>query len=137
MTTTYASRGMRHRRSRRSLVLFLVPLVIWVGVAAVLALWWSDTTSVVGPAGWLTGAGRITGLLAGYACAVLLALMARMPLLDHSIGTDQLAASFPRAGNGRLPIAPRLHHRSRRKNPTRPCPAWNTALRRSPLWDST
>ncbi|MFC8826615.1 ferric reductase-like transmembrane domain-containing protein [Streptomyces sp. NPDC057137] len=91
MTTTYASRGLRHRRPRRSAVPLLAPLVIWVGAAGVLALWWSDTTSVIGPAGWLTGAGRITGLLAGYACAVLLALMARVPLLDHTIGTDRLA----------------------------------------------
>ncbi|AKL70593.1 MULTISPECIES: ferredoxin reductase family protein [Streptomyces] len=90
-TTPYASRGMRHRRPRRSLVPFLVPLVIWAGAAGVLALWWSDTNSVVGPAAWLTGAGRITGLLAGYACAVLLALMARMPLLGHTVGTDRLA----------------------------------------------
>ncbi|MFD3450816.1 ferric reductase-like transmembrane domain-containing protein [Streptomyces sp. NPDC058691] len=95
MTTTYtttgASRGMRHRRPRRSAVPHLARLVIWAGAAGVLALWWSDTTSVIGPAGWLTGAGRITGLLAGYACAVLLALMARVPLLDHTIGTDRLA----------------------------------------------
>src|SRR4051812_15934723 len=91
MTTTYTSRGMRHRRTRRSVVPFLAPLVIWAGAAGVLALWWSETTSVVGPAGWLIGAGRITGLLAGYACAVLLALMARMPLLDHTVGTDRLA----------------------------------------------
>ncbi|WP_078889201.1 ferric reductase-like transmembrane domain-containing protein [Streptomyces sp. NRRL S-1813] len=107
-TTTYASRGMRHRRPRRSLVPFLVPLVIWGGVAGVLALWWSDTTSVVGPAGWLTGGGRITGLLAGYACAVLLALMARMPLLDHSIGTDRLARWH--AWGGRCTVSLALAH---------------------------
>ncbi|MFE9817009.1 ferric reductase-like transmembrane domain-containing protein [Streptomyces sp. NBC_00236] len=91
LTTPPVSRGMRHRRPRRSPVPFFAPLVIWAGAAGVLALWWSDTGSVVGPAGWLTGAGRITGLLAGYACAVLLALMARIPLLDHTIGTDRLA----------------------------------------------
>ncbi|MFE9118616.1 ferric reductase-like transmembrane domain-containing protein [Streptomyces sp. NPDC007172] len=89
--TTATSRGLRHRRPRRSAVPHLVPLVIWAGAAGVLALWWSDTSSVVGPSGWLTGAGRITGLLAGYACAVLLALMARVPLLDHTVGTDRLA----------------------------------------------
>ncbi|MFF3744270.1 ferredoxin reductase family protein [Streptomyces kronopolitis] len=65
--------------------------VIWAGAAGVLALWWTGTASVVGPAGWLTGAGRITGLLAGYACAVLVALMARVPLLDHNLGSDRLA----------------------------------------------
>ncbi|GHB73087.1 ferric reductase [Streptomyces xanthochromogenes] len=89
--TTAAGRGLRHRRPRRSAVPYLVPLVIWAGAVGVLALWWSDTSSVVGPSGWLTGAGRITGLLAGYACAVLLALMARVPLVDHTVGTDRLA----------------------------------------------
>ncbi|MFF7409463.1 ferredoxin reductase family protein [Streptomyces lydicus] len=69
----------------------LAQCVIWAGAAGVLALWWTGTASVVGPAGWLTGAGRITGLLAGYACAVLVALMARVPLLDHTLGTDRLA----------------------------------------------
>ncbi|MER7812220.1 ferredoxin reductase family protein [Streptomyces sp900116325] len=108
MTTTYASRGMRHRRPRRSAVPFLVPLVIWAGAAGVLALWWSDTTSVVGPAGWLTGAGRITGLLAGYASAVLLALMARMPLLDHTVGTDRLARWH--ALGGRCTVSLALAH---------------------------
>ncbi|MDW8804559.1 ferredoxin reductase family protein [Streptomyces scabiei] len=107
-TTTCASRGMRHRRARRSLVLFLVPLGIWAGAAGVLALWWSDTTSVVGTAGLLTGAGRITGLLAGYACAVLLALMARAPLLDHTIGTDRLARWH--AWGGRCTVSLALAH---------------------------
>ncbi|MFJ9680999.1 ferric reductase-like transmembrane domain-containing protein [Streptomyces sp. NPDC101194] len=107
-TTAYTSRRMRHRRPRRSAVRFLAPSVIWAGAAGVLALWWSDTTSVVGPAGWLTGAGRITGLLAGYACAVLLALMARMPLLDHTIGTDRLARWH--ALGGRCTVSLALAH---------------------------
>ncbi|PJN06927.1 ferric reductase [Streptomyces sp. CB01635] len=107
-TTTHTSGGMRHRRPRRSVVPTLVPLVIWAGAAGVLALWWSDTNSVVGPAGWLTGAGRITGLLAGYACAVLLALMARVPLLDHTIGTDRLARWH--ALGGRCTISLMLAH---------------------------
>ncbi|BDH12731.1 ferredoxin reductase family protein [Streptomyces hygroscopicus] len=68
---------------------FLV--VIYGGAVAVLALWWRHTPSFVGLDGWLTGAGRITGLLAGYACAVLLALMARVPVLDRVVGTDRLA----------------------------------------------
>lgn len=107
-STTYASRGMRHRRPRRSVVPFLAQLVIWAGAAGVLGLWWSDTTSVIGPAGWLTGAGRITGLLAGYACAVLLALMARIPLLDHNVGTDRLARWH--ALGGRCTISLALAH---------------------------
>ncbi|MBO8191227.1 ferredoxin reductase family protein [Streptomyces oryzae] len=71
-------------------------------------MWWADTASVVGPAGWLTGAGRITGLLAGYACAVLLALMARIPLLDRAVGTDRLARWH--AAGGRYTIGLVLAH---------------------------
>ncbi|MFF2384511.1 ferric reductase-like transmembrane domain-containing protein [Streptomyces sp. NPDC058108] len=115
MTTTstsplYAGQGAHRRRRRpyRSAVPFLTQLAIWAGAAAVLALWWSDTTSVVGPAGWLTGAGRITGLLAGYACAVLLALMARVPFLDHIIGSDRLARWH--AVGGRCTVSLALAH---------------------------
>ncbi|MFF9818445.1 ferric reductase-like transmembrane domain-containing protein [Streptomyces sp. NPDC014006] len=71
---------------------------IWAGAAAVIALWWSDTASVVGTAGWLTGAGRIAGLLCGYACAVLVALMARVPLLERRIGSDRVARWHAMAG---------------------------------------
>lgn len=108
-TSTYERRGVartmpsRHRRDR--FVLLLAPALIWAGAAGVLALWWSDTASVVGPAGWLTGAGRITGLLAGYACAVLLALMARVPLLDHSVGSDRLARWHALGGRWTVSLA--------------------------------
>ncbi|WP_416976535.1 ferric reductase-like transmembrane domain-containing protein [Streptomyces sp. T028] len=72
--------------------------VLWAGAAAVLALWWSGTGSVVGAAGWLTGAGRIAGLLCGYACAVLVGLMARVPLLERRIGSDRVARWHAMAG---------------------------------------
>lgn len=65
--------------------------VVFGGAAAVLALWWFDTASVVGLDGWLTAAGRISGLLAGYACAMLILLMARVPALERGVGTDRLA----------------------------------------------
>ena len=61
------------------------------GAAAVLGAWWHATDSVVGAAGWLDGAGRITGLLAGYTAPVLLLLMARIPLLERRVGSDRLA----------------------------------------------
>ncbi|MCX4547366.1 ferric reductase-like transmembrane domain-containing protein [Streptomyces sp. NBC_01387] len=95
MSTAAYSRHRTHRIPRphrpRTVVPLVAQCVIWAGAAGVLGLWWSDNSSVVGAAGWLTGAGRITGLLAGYGCAVLVALMARAPVLDHSIGTDRLA----------------------------------------------
>ncbi|MGV9565697.1 ferredoxin reductase family protein [Streptomyces sp. NPDC003480] len=71
---------------------------LWAGAAAVVALWWQHTGSVVGTAGWLTGAGRIAGLLCGYACAVLVGLMARVPLLERRIGSDRVARWHAAAG---------------------------------------
>lgn len=80
-------------------------VLVWTGAAGVLGLWWADTASVVGPAGWLTDGGRITGLLAGYACAVLLALMARVPVLDRGVGTDRLARWHAMGGRYALSLA--------------------------------
>ena len=54
-------------------------------------LWWSNTPYVPGFGDWLTNAGRITGLLAGYSVVVLVALMARLPPLENGLGADRLA----------------------------------------------
>jgi predicted ferric reductase len=99
MTTVDARRAappvpVTARRSAAGPVL----AVLWAGAAAVVALWWADTGSVVGTAGWLTGAGRIAGLLCGYACAVLVGLMARVPLLETRIGSDRVARWHAMAG---------------------------------------
>ncbi|MFF4357935.1 ferric reductase-like transmembrane domain-containing protein [Streptomyces sp. NPDC001604] len=99
MTTVYERRtapavAPAARRSPAGPVLAL----LWAGAAAVVALWWTDTGSVVGAAGWLTGAGRIAGLLCGYACAVLVGLMARVPLLERRIGSDRVARWHAMAG---------------------------------------
>ncbi|TCR18064.1 ferredoxin reductase family protein [Streptomyces sp. BK205] len=99
MTTVYERRAAPAvappaRRSPAGVVLAL----LWAGAAAVIALWWTDTGSVVGAAGWLTGAGRIAGLLCGYACAVLVGLMARVPLLERRVGSDRVARWHAMAG---------------------------------------
>ena len=65
--------------------------VIGLGALGVLALWWDDTPSVNGLGDWLTGAGRILGLLAGYGVVVLVALMARLPPLERGVGADRRA----------------------------------------------
>jgi predicted ferric reductase len=65
--------------------------VIAAGAAAVLALWWHGTPSLHGFGDWLTNAGRITGLEAGYGVIVLVALMARIPPLERGVGADRLA----------------------------------------------
>jgi ferredoxin-NADP reductase/DMSO/TMAO reductase YedYZ heme-binding membrane subunit len=64
--------------------------LVWAGAAAAVGLWWADTPTVSGVAAWLTGAGRITGLLAGYAAPVLVLLMARLPVLERGVGADRL-----------------------------------------------
>ncbi|KOV91106.1 ferric reductase-like transmembrane domain-containing protein [Streptomyces sp. NRRL B-3648] len=90
---------------RRSLA-GLVQALLWAGAAAVLALWWADTGSVVGAAGWLTGAGRIAGLLCGYACAVLVGLMARVPVLETRVGSDRVARWHAQAGRYTICLLP-------------------------------
>ncbi|MEO5877780.1 MAG: ferredoxin reductase family protein [Streptosporangiaceae bacterium] len=82
--------------------------LIGAGAAGVVALWWHDTGSVVEPAGWLTNAGRISGLLAGYATAVLLLLMARTPVLERTVGADRLARWH--AMGGRYVVSLALAH---------------------------
>src|SRR3954452_5987873 len=64
---------------------------VLAGAAATVLLWWHDTTSIHGLGDWLTNAGRVTGLLAGYGVVVLVALMARIPPLERGIGADKLA----------------------------------------------
>ena len=72
--------------------------VILGGAAATIGLWWHDTPAVRGLGDWLTNAGRITGLLAGYAVVVLVALMARIPPLERGIGADRLARWHSKGG---------------------------------------
>ncbi|MEU4087691.1 ferredoxin reductase family protein [Streptomyces aureus] len=101
MTTLYERADPRTTRGRgRPRPSPAGPLLalLWAGAAGVLALWWADTRSVVGAAGWLTDAGRIAGLLCGYACAVLVALMARVPLLERRVGSDRVARWHAMAG---------------------------------------
>jgi predicted ferric reductase len=65
--------------------------VIGVGALATIALWWNGTPYIHGLGDWLTNAGRVLGLLAGYAVVILIALMARIPPLERGIGADRLA----------------------------------------------
>ena len=64
---------------------------IALGAAAVLALWWHSTLALSGLGGWLTGAGEILGLLAGYGVIVLVLLMARIAPIERGVGADRLA----------------------------------------------
>ena len=68
-----------------------VLVLIAAGAVATIALWWHDTPAIHGLGDWLTNAGRVTGLLAGYGVVVLVALMARIPPLERGVGADRLA----------------------------------------------
>jgi predicted ferric reductase len=100
-TVTHSAPPSRHRAPhtarRRSPA---IPLLVaaWAGGIAVLGLWWRDTDAVVGTADWLTGAGRMAGLLCGYMCALLVVLMARVPLLERGVGSDRVARWHASAG---------------------------------------
>ena len=75
-----------------------VLVAIATGALASVLLWWHNTPSISGLGDWLTNAGRITGLLAGYGVVVLVALMARIPPLERGIGADRLARWHARGG---------------------------------------
>jgi predicted ferric reductase len=65
--------------------------LIGAGAVATIWLWWHGTPSIHGTGDWITNAGRVLGLLAGYGIVVLIALMARIPPLERGIGADRLA----------------------------------------------
>ena len=65
--------------------------MIAAGASATVLLWWHGTPSINGFGDWLTNAGRVTGLLAGYGVVVLVALMARLPPVERGVGADRLA----------------------------------------------
>jgi predicted ferric reductase len=65
--------------------------VIGMGAVATIALWWHGTPAITGAGDWITNAGRVLGLLAGYSVVVLIALMARIPPVERGIGADRLA----------------------------------------------
>ena len=99
MTTTLArprptpesARATGRRPSRRTVSERGLLAVVIAGTAAVFGLWWHDTTILAGLGEWLTAAGRLTGLLGGYAVAVILLLMSRAPWIEHGLGSDRLA----------------------------------------------
>lgn len=78
----------------------LVGALVALGAAAVIAMWWRDTSPVqvqgLGP--WVTSAGRVTGLVGTYLVVVEVLLMARVPWLDRMIGMDRLALWHRRNG---------------------------------------
>jgi predicted ferric reductase len=109
MTSTVRVRPTAPRSAAPSRRPVLAPNValtlVALGALAVLGLWWQDTQFVYGLGSWLTNAGRITGLLCGYAVVVLLALMARVPALEHGVGSDRLTRWHAMGGRYTVSLA--------------------------------
>ncbi|WP_149184806.1 ferredoxin reductase family protein [Streptomyces sp. TRM49041] len=95
---------MRRIRPRRSPAVPLLALT-WAGGAVVLWLWWRNTPAVPATLGdWLVHAGRITGLLAAYVIALVVAQMARVPALERRVGSDRVARWHAMSGRYALSL---------------------------------
>jgi predicted ferric reductase len=69
-----------------------VRLALLGGALLVIGLWWQDTTTMAGPGGTVTAAGRLAGLIATYLVLVQILLMSRVPWFERAVGFDRLAA---------------------------------------------
>jgi len=80
------------RREPRGRQRWFCLLLFWAGLGVSLWFWWHNTPSgsVDGPGAELTEAGRITGLVAGYALLVQVLLMSRLGVLERRIGANDL-----------------------------------------------
>ncbi len=89
-------------RRRRLLIGDLVGTAAIAGGVAVVALWVSGggIQSLVGAAGWWTGVGRLSGLIASYLLLVQVLMMARIPWLERIWGQDGLARKHRWVGFG-------------------------------------
>ena len=68
-------------------------LLAWASLLVVVALWVSHSglQGLSGADGWLTGTGRLAGLLASDLMLLQILMMARIPAVERSYGQDELA----------------------------------------------
>jgi predicted ferric reductase len=68
-------------------------LLAWASLLVVVALWLAHggIQGLSGADGWLTGTGRLAGLLAADLMLLQVLLMARVPFVERSYGQDELA----------------------------------------------
>ncbi|MEV6012061.1 ferric reductase-like transmembrane domain-containing protein [Streptomyces sp. NPDC051976] len=76
-----------------------------LGATAVTASWWATGGLPAGAGGLVASGARLSGLLAGYTGIVLLGLMARVPLLERTVGTAQLVRGHSVAGRCTIGLA--------------------------------
>jgi predicted ferric reductase len=88
---------------RLAVVVQALPSLVWIAIVfgglLVFRTWWETTPHIASTtADVLTNVGRLLGLTAGYLCAVLLILMARVPVLENVVGTNRLVQWHSRIG---------------------------------------
>lgn len=87
----------------------VILLAIWLGAAGVFLLWLVHTPHrLTSAADYAVAVARLSGLLAGYAVVVLIALLARVPVLERTAGADRLSRWH--AQGGRYTIAAVVVH---------------------------
>lgn len=100
--TRPATPPMRRRRPRRGRPIVVDALAgaagLGLGITIALGISAQSFASVATLPGLLTAAGRMTGLLAGYAMIVTVALSARIGPLERAIGQDRLIRWHRRLG---------------------------------------
>jgi predicted ferric reductase len=77
-------------------------VVAGLGLGVVVAIELLTRTSLGGPGAWLTELGRWTALVGTYASLLLLVLVARVPLLERSIGMDRFMSWHRKLGPAAL-----------------------------------
>lgn len=104
-----AARSRRAPRARALLRPWDLGVALAANVVLVVGLWLrSGGASVAGSGEALTSAGRLTGLLGTLLILVQLLLLARIPVLERSVGFDRLTVWHRR--NGRVALGLLLAH---------------------------
>ena len=94
--------AVQHRR--RLLRADLLTVVAWASVAAAVALWLSDggLAAAATPAGAVTAAGIVAGLVGMDLVLLMLLLAARIPLVDRTVGHDRALGFHRKLGKPSL-----------------------------------
>src|ERR1700710_2806553 len=103
ITAARSSRGVRRagraRLSGHRVAPVLLALFATAAVVVVTIAWWRDSPPITSDAGsQLSSVGRLFGLHAAVLAGLAVLLMARVPWLDRSVGSDRLARLHAVAG---------------------------------------
>ncbi len=88
------ARRRRRDHRRRSVVVDLLSILVWVSAAFAVALYLASPGAhdMTGPSSFVTGLGIVAGLIATDLVLVMILLAARVPLIDRVFGQDRAIA---------------------------------------------